>query len=296
VDATGDNDLVNYAGVKQRIGGAPHSFLFRLGNVDMDKLVAYMREHPEEHFGDHDIGLSHEESLRMYEETGRYQWHHFAAKKMRLIQEPIEHGNYSEKWHEFLHMDAFQIHGIRETGTLVVNTGFFELSEPTGEAMSHWVREGRKLSHHVADFMRRHVPGCENSFILATANAPGLRRTRWLDGPFTLTREIYKQAPTYPDAVGRGVVITAGPLHPTDKTFDIPLRCLLPDGVSNLIVGSGRGASCDPAELLRVMSVTMAVGQGAGVAAAVSAEKGKEIREAPTDQIQTELRKQGVKI
>lgn len=232
----------------------------------------------------------------MAENDERRQWHHFAAKKMRLVQDPIERGEYSDTWRGFFHMDAFQIHGIRDTGTLVVNTGFFDLAEPTGEAMSHWMREGRKLAHHVAAFMHSHVPGCENSFVLATADAPGLRRTRWLDSDFTLTREIYDQAPRFSDAVGRGVLVTAGVLHRTEKTFEIPLRCLLPRGVAGLIVGSGRGASSTPAELLRVMPVTMAVGQGAGVAAAVASGTSCPVADVDIKRVHDALRRQGVEL
>ena len=40
---------------------------------------------------------------------------------------------------------------------------------------------------------------------VATANAPGVRRTRWLATDFTLTREIYDTGPRFPDAVRDGV-------------------------------------------------------------------------------------------
>ena len=294
VDATGDNDVANYAGVPLRRTGMPHSILFRLGNVDVDAFVEYMRQHPEEHFAHRDVGQSHEEALRMYDETGRYLWHHFAAKKMRLVQDPIARGEYSDKWERFFHMDAFQMHAIRENGTLVVNTGFFELGEPDGRAISDVLREGRRLAHHVASFIRRQFPGCNRSFVLATADAPGLRRTRWLECDYTMTRDEYESGPRYKDAVGQGVVMARQPMHPTDKTFDIPLRCLVPKNIENLVIGSGRGAACDPAELLRVMPITMAVGQGAGVAAAVAARENVAPACVQIETVQEELRRQGV--
>lgn len=296
VDATGDNDLAHYAGAPMRLGGIPHSFLFRLGNVDLDAFVDYIRDHPEEHFPEHDIGLSHAEALRIYDETGAYLHHHWAAKKMKLVQEPIARGEYSDKFGPFYHMDVFQLGGLRANGTLVVNTGIFDLAEPEGRGMSYWLLQGRKMSHHVADFMRRVFPGCADSFILATANAPGIRRTRWLQSDYTMTRETYDSAPRYEDAIARGVVMTKAPMHPTDDTFDIPLRCLLPQGLDNVIIGSGRGASCEPAELLRVMPITMAVGQGAGVAAAMAAKTAASISDMSITQTQDELRRQNVNI
>jgi len=296
VDATGDNDVAARAGAPLNVGPMPHSFLFRLGNVDVDALVQYIRDNPSEHFADRDVGLTLEEALAFYEETGTFLFHHHAAERMRLVQGPIEQGRYSKQWGPFHTMDAFQVHAIRASGTMVVNTGYFALEEPDGARMSHFLRQGRKMAHHVAAFMREHFPGCGRSFVVATAGALGIRRTRWLKVAFTLTREIYDTGPSYPDAVGRGVVITKSPMHLTDKTFDIPLRCLLPDGVDGLVVGSGRGASCLPAELLRTMPVTMAVGQGAGVVAAVAAKGSVPPRAVSMSAVRDELRRQGVNL
>jgi hypothetical protein len=296
VDATGDNDVADYAGAKLRTGGSSHSIVFRLGNVDIDAIVDYIRQNPSEHFTDRDVGLTHKEAMEFYEDTGTYLFHHFAAKKMRMVQEPIERGEYSAEWGRFCNMDAFQMHGIRWNNTLVINTGFFNLEEPDGQEISDVLREGRKMAHHVAAFARENFPGCEDSFILATPDAPGIRRTRWLDGEYTLDRETYDSGPTFDDAVGRGVVMTASPMHPTDRAFEIPLRCLLPREVDGLLIGSGRGASSNPAELLRVMPITMATGQGAGVAAAVAALKGIVVRDVDIGNVQSELRKQGVEV
>jgi hypothetical protein len=296
VDATGDNDVAAYSGAPLRTGNIPHSVVFRLGNVDTDRLVDYIRRNPSEHHSDTDVGLSHEEALEFYEDTGTCLFHHFAAKKMHLVQEPIERGEYSERWGRFRDMDAFQMHGIRSSGTLVVNTGMFDLAEPRGQDISDILRDGRRMAHHVADFIREEFPGCENSYVLATPDAPGLRRTRWLKGAMTLDRELYESGPKFDDAVGRGVVMTRRPMLPTDRTFDIPLRCLVPPGVGGLIIGSGRGASCEPAELLRVMPVTMVVGQGAGVAAAAASREGGDFGAVNVEDIRSELNRQGVNI
>ena len=74
----------------------------------------------------------------------------------------------------------------------------------------------------------------------------------------------------------------------------VPLRCLLPRGVENLLIGSGRSASCEPAELLRVMPATMIVGQGAGVAAAVAAKDGTPLPEVDLRSVHAALEDQGV--
>ncbi|MPN50182.1 hypothetical protein SDC9_197808 [bioreactor metagenome] len=64
-----------------------------------------------------------------------------------------------------------------------------------------------------------------------------------------------------------------------DDTFDLPLRVLVPDGVEGLIMGAGRSISATNPSLLRVMVHTMAVGEAAGHAAALSATTGSPLRE-----------------
>lgn len=113
---------------------------------------------------------------------------------------------------------------------------------------------------------------------------------------FVLTREVYDRAPTFPDAVGRGVLVEKGRLYVTDRTFDIPLRCLMPQNVDGLLIGSGRSTSSVPAELLRTMPVTMIVGQGAGVTAAVSVRDGIVPRDVDITHVHEELKAQGVSL
>ncbi len=299
VDATGDADVAHYAGVPLRMGegeAMPHSFLFRLGNVDLDRMIEYVKENPSEYGSASDIALTLEEAVEFYEDTGIVQFMHHGHKDMEAIQGPVRRGEYEREWGPYKHMDAFQMHGIRASRTLVVNTGWFELHEPDGAALSWHLRQGRKLAHHVAAFLRDHFPGCEEAFVLSTPNAPGLRRTRWLDVDFVLTRELYDTAPRLDDAVGRGVVIQKHPLYRTDETFDVPLRALMPRKVEGLLIGSGRSASAVPCELLRTMPVTMIVGQGAGVTAAVAVRDGATPRDVDISHVQQELRAQGVRL
>ncbi len=299
VDATGDADVAAYAGAPLHVGPehmVPHSCVFRMGNVDLDALAQYVRDDPSEYVSETDIALTLAEALDFYEDTGILQFMHWGATKMRAVQGPIARGEYSRQWRDFKWMDTFQMHGSRATRTMTINTGAFELVEPDGERLSYFLREGRKLAHHTAGFLKQHMPGFADSFVVATANAPGLRRTRRLQTDFVLTQELYQEGPHFADAVGRGVVIEQERLYRTDRAFDVPLRCLLPQEVEGLIIGSGRSAACEPCELLRVMPVTMIVGQGAGVTAAVAASQGVTPAQVDVGAVQSALGRQGVSL
>ena len=60
------------------------------------------------------------------------------------------------------------------------------------------------------------------------------------------------------------------------------------------MIGSGRSVSASSPYLLRVMALTMVVGQAAGVAAAISAQQGVDPRSVDVGTVQRELVRQGV--
>jgi len=240
--------------------------------------------------------MSFEEFMDFYEDTGVLFFNHGCGRKMTAIQEAVKAGDLPNPWGPFRLMDVFQMHAMRANRTMIVNTGFFKLAEPDGREISDYLRRGRKLAHMVGDVLKKYLPGCERSFVIATSDAPGLRRTRVLETDYVMTREIYDGAPVYEDRIGRGVVVGKGELRISDRTFDVPLRCVLPPDFDGLLIGSGRSASCKPAELLRTMPVTMTVGQGAGVVAAAAARAGVEPRAVDIAGVQAELARQGVAI
>ena len=79
--------------------------------------------------------------------------------------------------------------------------------------------------------------------------------------------------------------------------FQVPLRCLIPIGVENLLVG-GRcvaGDNHSHAAMRNMMACTV-TGQGAGVAAAISLKQKCYVRNVDIKAVQTELKRQGVRI
>ena len=115
-----------------------------------------------------------------------------------------------------------------------------------------------------------------------------------------------KNSSRFDDAIGRGVVEYGVVKHKgkgawgvqafTDDYYEIPYRCLIPRRIEGLIMGAGRSVSAEDPYLLRVMVTTMVIGQGAGVAAAVSAKDNVIPRNVDVKKVQNELRRQGVEI
>jgi hypothetical protein len=90
---------------------------------------------------------------------------------------------------------------------------------------------------------------------------------------------------------GKGTILMR---LPPGGAYDIPLRCLLPQRVDQLVV-AGRciSGTHEAHSSYRVMPIAMATGQAAGVCAALAARAGKASRDVPATEVQNELRRQG---
>jgi hypothetical protein len=164
--------------------------------------------------------------------------------------------------------------------------------------------EGRKQAIEYARFLREQVPGYEQSYLINFSTQIGVRETRRVYGEYRLTREDVLQARAFPDAIAQcGAPIedhhagsdTRWEYVPPGQTYDIPFRALLPQRITNLLVG-GRclSATHDAHASVRSMGQCMAMGQAAGTAAALAAHGEIAVRDLPIERLQTQLRSDGV--
>ena len=308
VDATGDADLADLAGAPvRRIGGAVkarHSYCFRVGNVDVDRFVQYFVEHPDQYAPYMDVDWEFEDAYRQYRETGTLLFPHGGGMQLSLMNEAVADGEFETTLGVHDTLDALQMHAIRDLGVVHIVTGHVVIDDLDVGKISRAMSDGKRLAFYVTDFFRKFVPGFERAAVIATADDLGMRATRWIEGGLDFTDDMKRSPTTFADTVGRGVVQRNFVKNPkprawgvqtfVDGTFDIPYRCLLPRGVEGLLMGSGRSVSASSPYLLRVMALTMVVGQAAGVAAAISTQQGVTPRSVDTGVVQRELMRQGV--
>jgi len=153
--------------------------------------------------------------------------------------------------------------------------------------------DGRREAHEWVRLMKVHFPGFEKAYLAQTAPLLGIRESRRIVGRYTLTLDdvldgrrfqdgicrnnypvdIHLNAVKEPIREARGLEPNA-PLRPTDF-HEIPLRCLMPRDLDNLLV-SGRAISADHAAMscIRVQVNCRALGEAAGLAAAQMATEG----------------------
>jgi glycine/D-amino acid oxidase-like deaminating enzyme len=159
--------------------------------------------------------------------------------------------------------------------------------------------EGRRQGLEYERFMRDLVPGYENARIVAFGTQVGVRETRRIYGDYRLTREDVLSARTFEDSIGLcGAPIedhhagqsTKWDYLPDGETVSIPYRTLLPQKIEGLLV-AGRcfSATHDAHASVRSMAQCMAMGQAAGVAAALCAQFGFTPREVTYPQLRDSL-------
>ena len=172
--------------------------------------------------------------------------------------------------------------------------------------LSEAERQGRQQAMEYMRFLKDYVPGFENAELLNFSTQIGIRESRRIFGDYRLTREDVLSGRRFEDAIARG----AWPIeehqaerdirweHLSDSTaYDIPYRSLLPQGVEGLLVaGRCLSADHDAHASVRVMAQSMAMGQAAGVAAALASDNNLMPREVSMGEIQDSLRKLGAVI
>jgi hypothetical protein len=253
-----------------------------------------------------DVDWTFEEALAQYTDTGTFLFPHGGAMQMDIFKEARVRGEYPEAIGVHDTLDACQMHALRNRGVVHLVTGHVHFRDLDVAKISRAVIDGRRMASAVTDFLRRCVPGFERAFVIATADDLGIRASRWIDGDLVFTRAMRENSTRFHDAVGRGVVQRNMRKHPgerawgvqtfTNDTFDVPYRCLVPRKVDGLLMGAGRSVSVEDPYLLRVMVLTMVVGQAAGVAAAVAAGTDTTPRAVDVCGVQAELRRQGVEL
>jgi len=305
VDATGDADVAAYAGAPTRVREKGiHSLCFRLGNVDVETFVGYLRDHPSEFPEYMDVDWSLAEALAQYADCGTFLFPHGGGMQMDAFRRAKAGGDLPATIGIQDTTDACQMHALRQTGVVHVITGFTHFNGLDAAAISRSLLDGRRMAFTVAEVYRKYLPGFANAFVAGTGANLGVRTSRYLDGDFVFTAAMMQAGVRQPDTVGRAVGWDSLVKHPGPKawgaqvchsdSFDLPYRCLVPRAVDGLLMGAGRSVSVSDPFLLRVMAHTMVVGQAAGAAAAVAAKAGTSPRQVASGAVQAELRRQGV--
>jgi hypothetical protein len=168
--------------------------------------------------------------------------------------------------------------------------------------------ECRKQIAQALKFIRKYLPGFENSYLTRVCSELRIRESRRIVGDYVLCQADVGAGRKFKDVICKSsfasgakhvatqeTIAYDGIVYPPDGgSYDIPYRSLVPTVVDNMLV-AGKAISTDRASYARFLQLTMATGQAAGIAAGVCAKKGITPRqlEADVSELQEILLQQG---
>lgn len=293
IDCSADADVVARVGapfVKGRESdGAmqPVTLFFRMADVDMPRLRAWMkanREQLKDAPGDEEIDSADAVAFLGLND---------------LVKQAMERG-------EFPRDAAPRIlfYELPRAGQIAVNTTRLQGIDGTNvQDLTRAEVATRKQAWQIHQFLKTYVGGFERAYILDTGAQVGIRETRHIVGDYTLTEADVLAGRIFDDGIACGTF--AIDIHPPEgqqqiftgsgkSVYEIPYRSLLPQGLNNLLV-AGRSISATHTAFgsARVMATSVGIGQGAGTAAAVALKHQQSTREVDIAAVRRLLIEQG---
>ncbi|MCJ7822208.1 MAG: FAD-dependent oxidoreductase [Armatimonadetes bacterium] len=268
IDCTGDADVAFLAGVPCDEGREadhltqPMTLNFRMADVDIERMP------------------SREEINSLFD----------TAKAEGRVTCPRE----NVLWFHTLKPGVVHFNTTRVTG----------LSATKADDLTAAEFEARQQAHELARFLVSDVPGFERAYLQQSAAQIGVRESRRIRGRYALTADDVVQARKFPDGIARSnypIDIHSPTGAGTDirgvaegDYYEIPYRCLLPQGIDNLLV-AGRCVSSthEGQAALRIMPTCFAMGEAAGAAAALACRQGISARDVEPESLRQALRDQG---
>lgn len=264
VDCTGDADIATWSGAptEQSAEVQPLTLHFRIGHVQKNQ----------------DLTKNCRAALAKAQEAGELPMYYGPGIMFKYAN------------------DEIYIHSIRVP------------ANPTSAAdLTRAEMQGRSDVLAMFTAWKRDVPGFEDAYLIEAYPWIGVRESRRLVGQHVLNEKDIMDCRRFDDAITTGCwyldlhpnKVTVGsandfqPEKVQPKPYDIPFRSLLPQKIENLLVaGRCHSATRGAHASTRVTVTAMAMGEAAGLAAAMSVEAKKSAQEIEGPAVRATLRKQ----
>jgi hypothetical protein len=308
-DCTGDGQLAFKAGASYIAGndkgyGSSPTLLFRIANVDLEKLISEMEAHPDTYASERSTYSNHKLSpAQNRENIANDKYAHFADFIPLIRQKVKENPGFLTDWELEMILQRGFIFMNQPQGThvMVNSTRIPYFSGTDSKELTEAMVSGRKQIEATFRFMKAFIPGFEKAFVMDTASMLGIRESRRITGDYVFTDEDVNALRKFDDAVvsnfggveihgtdGKGTnIVELG----KDNFYNVPYRSIIAKDLDNLFI-AGRCFSANHAALsaARNIAYCMALGQAAGSAASQLTRSGrKSIREIDIKGLQKEL-------
>jgi hypothetical protein len=260
IDATGDGDLLPYAGIEFE-DNIPSNFrianlalIFWVDGVDLKRVEDFRKKQPEK-FGE-------------------------------LMRKCLEAGGYPSFFRSLLK---------NQENIVWCHNRLPNKSQVDVEELTRAEFEGRKKMMITYDFWKKNLPGFEKSFIVLSCPQLGTRSSRRMIGKYKLTQKDLADNQPFEDTIAIFPDLDRGQESLDHPLMYIPYRSLLPKNVDNLLVAC-RAFSSDEhvQEWFNLIPHCIAFGEAAGTASALALQAGVSPKKVDIKALQKQLAKQGV--
>jgi hypothetical protein len=268
IDATDDADFATAVGVPSVLGRdgpdgqrwmQPATLIFRLSRVAWDELTAAIMTH-------------RNDDRVQWGVNGKAAWGFWEAMRAYKPTQP----------------DAAVLGlnlALQRDGTVLVNTlQIFHVDGTVPASLAEGMAKAKRELPALVQFMRAAIPGLSQAQLADSAPELYVRETRHIEGAQALTatdilrRRVFWDriaVASYPIDIHPYTPTWTSPHPPVRYVYTIPLKSLIPRTGDGLLVASRAfAATSEAAGSARVIPTTMALGQAAGVAAALCAKEG----------------------
>ena len=299
IDATGDGDMAYLAGASYEKGQKgtgtlqPPTLMFNLRDVDVDRIIDFVAQDPEQ--------MQHCETTEcgagFNAEFFRKNPNHAMVGLRKLFMQLKAEGKLPIDRDTLIYIKSLLPGEIHMNCTRHLGTDGSDVF-----SLTHAEIEGYLQIEKFVEALRLYVPGFEKCCISNIYPTMGVRESRRFKGMCELTEEQAVRGDIGPDTIGIGSYIVD--IHMGDGSGTI-VRKIPPYGlpygitVSGEIEGlmfAGRCAGMDAVVMssARVMPICMAIGEGAGVGAALAVKHGISPRVVDVQEVRDILRASNV--
>ena len=274
IDCTGDADVCYSAGAEYMFSDEngelqPSTTFFLIDGVDEESVGAHM--------GNHSLPENERRWMDEVEQARERGEFPCGTQKVRIFQ---------------------QLNGVFGVNMCQIDKPF-DVNDP--DLITKAEIEGRQQVKMIFDFLKKYIPGFENIRLLDSSARIGVRESRRVVGEYVLKHDDILQAKIFDDAIV--ILSSTVDVHtsskviytPTksDASYSIPYRSIVAKDFDNVWM-AGKNVSADRFAhgAIRVMPPSIAMGQAAGIAAAIVCKNGVKAKGVPYSELKESLIKQ----
>lgn len=299
IDTTGDGDMAYLAGASYEKGQKgtgviqPPTLMFSLRGVDVDKIIDFVAADPEQmaYCPTTECGAGFDASFF------RKNPNHVMVGLRKLFMQLKAEGKLPVDRDTLIYIKSLLPDEIHMNCTRHLGTDGSDVF-----SLTHAEIEGYLQIEKFVEALRAYVPGFEKCYISNIYPSMGIRESRRFKGICELTEEQVLRGDIGEDTIGIGSYIVdihmgdgSGTIVKKIPPYGMPYGITVSSEIEGLMF-AGRCASMDAVVMssARVMPICMAMGEGAGVGAALAVKKGISPRNLDVQEVREILKASNV--